>query len=341
MKKERESLDIIIPTFNRKNHINRLVKLILKQIKKIKFKTNILVSDNNSQDNTFAALQKIKNRHFYLYKQKKNIGATKNFLYLLRKSKSTFVLTLGDDDLLNIKTLNKIFDSLNKKNNVACCVTPIRVIDVKTRIRSEKFRQERLPSQIIKCNNLKFEKFFLRGLTFAGLFFKRSCLISKRFQYVESMYPQLFFLGLAFSKGDCLYLNQPLVEVSVGNPANWEYNIDYFNKEIFRYIHIYSSAARLSQQCVESICKQRARNSFSMLWNVRVNKGLVPTLKCYFFNLKNKYYFTNIKFHLSLLFCLLFPQQLKNFHKNLRKRISDLINLYVKNGFSPWLGICR
>lgn len=97
---------ICIPTFNRVNYLRSAIeKSILQTYKHIV----ILISDNNSSDDTQRFCEDCcsKDSRIIYHRQKKNIGALNNFFFLLDECKSDFFMWHSDDDYMDLDYVEK------------------------------------------------------------------------------------------------------------------------------------------------------------------------------------------------------------------------------------------
>jgi GT2 family glycosyltransferase len=64
---------------------------------------NIIISDNNSHDNTESVVKKYQKeyRNLWYYKNQENIGLDRNILNVMEYARSKYVLLLGDDDIVD------------------------------------------------------------------------------------------------------------------------------------------------------------------------------------------------------------------------------------------------
>lgn len=89
-------ISVQIPTYNQENYIERAIKSALAQDYD---KIEIVVSDDNSTDNTFTIAQKYASPIVKVYKNKSNIGRAKNYRELLyHKISGDWVVNLDGDD---------------------------------------------------------------------------------------------------------------------------------------------------------------------------------------------------------------------------------------------------
>jgi glycosyltransferase involved in cell wall biosynthesis len=108
-------LTIVIPTYNRGNKLNRLLNLLFEQISdgKLSDFVNVLVSDNNSTDNTRAICDKfLKNINFEYFFNSTNIGFDKNIIKSYQSVKSEYVWFFADDDIPKSNSVHTIYKTL-------------------------------------------------------------------------------------------------------------------------------------------------------------------------------------------------------------------------------------
>jgi len=109
-------LSICIPTYNRTRHLENSLNSIFIASKKSNLEIEVCVSDNCSEENTFAVIKKYNEKIRIVFNQnKKNIGYGKNSLKSVSMAKGEFVWMLGNDDLILPDTFN-VFQNLIYKN---------------------------------------------------------------------------------------------------------------------------------------------------------------------------------------------------------------------------------
>lgn len=110
-KKERPFLSFCIPTYNRADKLEKLVKNILDSpLENIE----IVVLDNCSTDGTFEKIGKINDKRLIVYQNKKNIGGIVNGFKVLSYANGIFSMLCLDKDWIEIKNIGRIIDILNK-----------------------------------------------------------------------------------------------------------------------------------------------------------------------------------------------------------------------------------
>lgn len=115
-----KKLTIAIPCFNcEKNIFNIINNLCHKLSSKY---IEILISDNNSFDNSYNKCLELKNKYssfnIQIIRQKRNIGPGANFKYLLDKATSEFFLWIGSDDYITDLNENILLEFQKNKNLV-------------------------------------------------------------------------------------------------------------------------------------------------------------------------------------------------------------------------------
>jgi abequosyltransferase len=111
-------LTIAIPTYNRSKYLNLCLAQIGNQFHGNEQIIELLVSDNNSTDNTEEIVQKYISQGYPIkyVKNKQNIGPDHNFLQCFNLAKGKYVLIFGDDDTLADGVINLILNILRKSN---------------------------------------------------------------------------------------------------------------------------------------------------------------------------------------------------------------------------------
>jgi glycosyltransferase involved in cell wall biosynthesis len=124
-------LTIAIPTFNREVFLDRALDSIHSQIKDQNYPIEIIVSNNNSQDNSEKIVEKYINQGLPIQyiKNAQNMGADFNIVQCYKKATGKYVVVFGDDDIFNAGAINRILYILNKYKGVGLFFLNWRVID--------------------------------------------------------------------------------------------------------------------------------------------------------------------------------------------------------------------
>jgi len=119
---DNDLISIGLPTFNGKKYVKQAVYYLLSQSYK---NIELIVSDDASNDDTFDICQKIaaKDKRVKLYLQKKNIGFTKNFNFVLNKATGKYFMWAGEDDYRHPQCLAKLHYLLAKNQKAILAVS--------------------------------------------------------------------------------------------------------------------------------------------------------------------------------------------------------------------------
>jgi glycosyltransferase involved in cell wall biosynthesis len=111
-------LSICIPTFNRAEHLNRTLRSIVKQPLFCE-KGEVIIADNCSTDDTPHIVGEFLNRYKNIryYRNETNIGADRNFLYLLGLGQGKYLKLHNDRACFHEGTLIKLMEYLLKANH--------------------------------------------------------------------------------------------------------------------------------------------------------------------------------------------------------------------------------
>ena len=124
-------LSICIPTYNRPTHLENCLEAIYISKKNCKsFKFEVCISDNGSKHNIKSIVQKYKKKlNIKFNRFSRNFGITRNFLKAVEMARGEFVWTIGNDDLVLPKTLQKIEKLLNKHTDVDYYFINAKILD--------------------------------------------------------------------------------------------------------------------------------------------------------------------------------------------------------------------
>ncbi len=109
-------LSIAIPTYNRASYLKLCLSQICKQLNHTIQPIEVIVSNNNSTDQTEVVINEIIASGIPIthLRNSQNIGAELNVIQCYKMAKGKYVLILGDDDVLLDNSLNKILHVLKR-----------------------------------------------------------------------------------------------------------------------------------------------------------------------------------------------------------------------------------
>ena len=106
-------LSICIPTYNRAEKLRRLLLGLHGCTRSLGAQIEIIISDNCSTDSTEQVVQDLsKEIAINYFRQSSNIGPTKNYLFVLTKSKADYCWVTGDDDVVDTRELVNLVNHL-------------------------------------------------------------------------------------------------------------------------------------------------------------------------------------------------------------------------------------
>ena len=109
-------LSICIPTYNRASLLKECIESILQSIGNCEIKMEIIISDNDSKDDTEKIVKEFKNKYLYIkyYKNSMNIGANRNIYLVAKKAIGKYIWIIGDDDIITEDAIKIVYLKIKK-----------------------------------------------------------------------------------------------------------------------------------------------------------------------------------------------------------------------------------
>lgn len=126
-------LSICIPTYNRAELLSYSLAQMIIETTKFKDKIEIIISDNNSTDNTKAIVNKFKenNKILKYYKNDENIGFNYNIFKIIDKyATGKFCWIIGDDDFIYNNSISSLISVLQNQENIDFIYTNYDLIEI-------------------------------------------------------------------------------------------------------------------------------------------------------------------------------------------------------------------
>jgi len=189
-------LSICIPTYNRKEMLEVLLKSILIQIDD---SIEIAISDNCSTDGTTEMIQNYMSLHtniVYHYNNE-NYGADKNYLKSIEIASGTYCWLMGSDDTLQSDAIKNILNAIDMyKSEIIICNR------IECSYNMKEIRQRTWLKETYK-ENTQFQykdlgQYFKDSLSIGAVFSYLSSIIVKREEWNEIEDKDLF-VGTAYS----------------------------------------------------------------------------------------------------------------------------------------------
>lgn len=132
-------MTIAIPTYNRAdNFLRDCLESVLNQTYN---NLEIIVSDNDSQDNTEEVVLGYNDQRIRYIKQQENLGPIKNTNYCLEAATGTYFQMLHDDDMIDPEFIEKCMEAAEYKADKGIIIAGARQIDEKGNLEYEKRNQ--------------------------------------------------------------------------------------------------------------------------------------------------------------------------------------------------------
>jgi glycosyltransferase involved in cell wall biosynthesis len=242
-------LSICIPTFNRSKYLINCLNSIKISSRKFKYINNveIIVSDNNSSDDTLSVLKSFRSPILFRYSSNNtNIGIAKNFLKVVSMAQGKYVWLIGDDDLLLPNSLTKLFEIFNKNYNIDFYY--VNAYQLKASYifsKNQPFNTKYLPlemprfSAYKKNEELPFLNLIDSNISFdflGGIFlsvFKRKGWVkatkyldknalndTKLFSHFDNTFPHIKIYSRAFNHSNAYFNSSPLI-VCLSGAREW------------------------------------------------------------------------------------------------------------------------
>jgi len=256
MKMSNPKVTIAIPTYNRATFLPESIESVLKQSYD---NIEIIISNNDSIDNTEEIINNYPDNRIRYFKQIKNIGMAPNWQFCLEQAKGDFFLLLSDDDVLERDAIKWMVEQLNN-DDVALAYTRCLYIDASSKpFKLGLTAPEYETGHNFILNNLLFKRFPLPSAT---LF--RTFTAKKIGGYPLEIETACDF-GLAMliaMDGMVVFNKNPLVKYRVHR--NSLSNSDQAISALDKYIHWVEIPLSPQYKYKEEVCKY----CLSQLYNI-------------------------------------------------------------------------
>ena len=117
-------ISIVIPTYNSSKFIDKSLSEIFNQLNKINVKSEIILVNDFSLDNTYIKLIEIKKKlikkkiNLIVINNNHNIGQFKSTIEGIKKAKGKYIITIDDDITFENDIIVRLFKKFYKSNNL-------------------------------------------------------------------------------------------------------------------------------------------------------------------------------------------------------------------------------
>ena len=136
---ENKKIDILMATYNGEKYLSEQIDSILSQTYS---NFNLYIADDASSDNTVNILMEYekKDARIKVFFNKKNIGSTNTFKFLLTKVKSEYYMLCDQDDIWNNNKIELSYAKIVEKN-ADLIFTDLEVVDENSNIMFSSFNR--------------------------------------------------------------------------------------------------------------------------------------------------------------------------------------------------------
>lgn len=151
-----KNLTIGMPVYNGEKYLEEALNSLLS----VTIPFRLIISDNNSSDYTYSILKKYENKFddITIIRQKNNIGAVENFLFLLELSTTRYFSWLGADDMVGSGWFERNLEVLQNDDRIIASIGGINLIEADGSLSIQRQRVEDLTFN--KSRLLRRMKFF-------------------------------------------------------------------------------------------------------------------------------------------------------------------------------------
>lgn len=206
---------ICIPTYNGASLIGETLKSILSQ----DFQNyEIIISDDNSTDNTLEVIKGFKDARIKVFKNKENLGCGRNLEVLRKLAKGDVLFLMGQDDILLKAALSKTYNAFLLGEEIGMVTRPYYWFDedVRKPVRAVKPYDKNKDSVIsVFDGKREVEKIFESVGQLSGLACRRRYM---DIGFHEEIFPtHIYPLASILKRYKAVYLKDYTVAVRIGS----------------------------------------------------------------------------------------------------------------------------
>ena len=207
-----ERVDILLATYNGEKYLREQIDSILNQSYK---DFRLIISDDCSQDNTKSILDEYvqKDGRIIVYCQKKNLGVTQNFEFLLSKVESDYYMFSDQDDIWKEDKIEKCINKI-KEENADLVYSDLEVVDENLNVIYDSYWKLKGFYNRIKNYN-DFKSLYLNN-------YITGCTMHSKKEWIERILPFPknsefvifdYWIALMISQdGKMVYIEEPLTK---------------------------------------------------------------------------------------------------------------------------------
>ena len=177
-------VSVCIPTYNSEKYLREAIQSVLNQTYT---DYELIISDNDSNDNTSEIIQSFKDSRIKYYRNQENIGIGKNFNHCIKKSIGQYITIFHSDDVMLPNNLELKVKILEKNSSVGLVHSNIYTINDSGAIIGGHFAINNLPStSLVESGTIVFRKLMIGTniISAPSVMTRRNCY--ERVEYFNS-----------------------------------------------------------------------------------------------------------------------------------------------------------
>ena len=302
---------ICIPTYNGAPFIAQTLKSILAQ----DFQNyKIIVSDDNSTDNTVEEVKSFRDERIEIFKNKENLGYGRNLEVLRKLAKGDILFLMGQDDILGQGALSKTFNAFSLDNDVGVVTRPYFWFDedIDHPVRAVKPFDRNQDSKISVFDGRKeIQKIFESVGQLSGLAYRIKYM---DIGFHEDIFPaHIYPLASILKKHKVVFLKDYTVAVRIGSSVTRHNSRIYDRSPVESWIEMFETVyhgkeyASLRKQCINFITS----TNFDGFIQLKTSASMKVLLKEILLFVRYRWLnLFNIKFWLFALGTIIVPRRI-------------------------------
>lgn len=248
----------------------------------------LVITDDNSTDNTPEIIRTIKDSRIKFYRYEENVGYPRNLERCRTKCNNEIIFLMGQDDILAQGTLKKVDDIFRKNENVGAIVRPYYWFhdDIKKPIRAKEQLNSEQDSLVSINSDLKSIVTVFQSLDqLSGLAFRRKYMDIEFNEdiFTAHIYP---FVSI-FKKYDVVYLKDYVIAVRVGTSQTRHISSIYGKSPMQSWVDMFNTVFyekkfdKFREYCIKNFVAKnfvgliQIKTNGNMTWLLREIKLLV------------------------------------------------------------------
>ena len=280
-----QKIEIVIPTYNRSNYLNKTLDSLLNS----PFKDcSITIRDNASSDNTSQVCEKYLKlfKNLKIIRNKENIGGNANILRSYEQATMPYVWVLADNDLLNFDECDDFIEAIeSEKYDLIICSSALYAYNntknptfktaskisnlLKQKSKSENYLENKAQDLLNIIENYYFTITLFMPSTIYKTSFINSSTLMKGYDLISLSFPHYPLLAKAINENSLTYKTKNDFVLLQDNPNDWEIGIfSYFTRRT-------SCAVLIDEKFVKYATKNISGGfAYNILSHIIVGKAL-------------------------------------------------------------------